>query len=160
MNIRTAALATIGAVLASAIAGPVVDASETTYNAITRQFASDVGDKKAGEKRQSKAGDSVPIAKCIEDIDAAVRINKQRTLSVIVINTDVAATTLEQEKVRTGFTFGEIYVAHSLALATRKKFDAIAKLRKSGKTWEQIAREHNVTLKGSRELIRQIRENA
>jgi hypothetical protein len=158
MNKRTAALVAIGSVLTSAIAVPGADGSETTHNAITRQFASDVGDKKSAEKRQRKAIEAVPIAKCIEDIDAAVRVNKQRAVSVIVINTDVAATTLEQEKARTGFSFGEIYVAHSLALATHKTFDAFAKLKKSGKTWEQIAREHNVTLKGSRELLQQIKE--
>lgn len=158
MKNRTATLVAIGAMATSAIAVSVADASETSYNAITRQFASDVGDKQSGGDRKSSAAGSVPIAKCIADIDAAVRANKQRTLSVIVINTDVAATTLEQEKARTGFTFGEIYVAHSLALATRKKFDTMVKLKKSGKTWEQIAREHNVTLKGSRELLRQIKE--
>ena len=158
MKNRTAALVAIGSVLSSAMAVPGAHASETSHNAIARQFASDVGDKKSAEKRQSKAVDTVPISKCIEDIDAAVRVNKQRALSVIVINTDVASTTLEQEKARTGFSFGEIYVAHSLAFATHKKFDVIAKLKKSGKTWDQIAREHNVTLKGSRELLRQIKE--
>ena len=155
MNNRIAALVAIGGALSAAVA----DASETSLNAITRQFASDVGEKQTGRNRQRRAIDSVPIAKCIADIDAAVRANKQRTLSVIVINTDVAATTLEQEKARTGFTFGEIYVAHSLALATRKKFDSMVKLRKSGQTWEQIARAHNVVLKGSRELLRQIKES-
>ena len=160
MNNKTAALAALGALLPSVIAVEIADASETSYNAITRQFASDVGEKQSTENRPGGIIESVPIAKCIEDIDAAVRVNKQRALSVIVINTDVASTTLEQEKARTGFTFGEIYVAHSLALATRKKFDAIVKLKKSGKTWEQIAREHKVTLKGSRELIRQIKEKA
>jgi hypothetical protein len=70
----------------------------------------------------------------------------------------VAAATLEQQKAQTGFSLGEIYVAHSLALATHKRFEEIAKLKKSGKSWEKIALEHNVALKGSRELIRQIKE--
>ena len=102
--------------------------------------------------------DPKAIAKLIEDINAAVRTNKQRMLSIIVINTDVASSTLEQEKARTGLSFGELYVAHSLALATRKKFSAIVALQKSGKTWAQIAKSHNVTLKGSSELIKEMQK--
>ena len=104
------------------------------------------------------ADDSAAITKLIDDINAAVRTDRARMLSIITINTDVGASTLEKQKAQTGFSFGEVYVAHSLALATHKKFDAIAKLKKTGKTWAQIAREHNVTLKGSRELIRQMQQ--
>jgi PIN domain nuclease of toxin-antitoxin system len=102
------------------------------------------------------AEDAAAIAKLIEDINAAVRTNKQRMLSIITINTDVAATTLEQEKERTGLSFGDVYVAHSLALATKKKFSAIVALKKSGQSWAQIAKSHNVTLKGSSDLIREM----
>jgi hypothetical protein len=79
-------------------------------------------------------------------------------LSIITINTDVATSTLEEEKARTGLSLGEIYVAHSLALATKKKFSAIIALHKSGQSWAQIARSHNVTLKGSSELIREMQK--
>lgn len=98
------------------------------------------------------ADDATAIAKLINDINAAVRTDKRRMLSIITINTDVAVTTLEQEKARTGLTFGDIYVAHSLALATKKKFDAIVTLKKSGQSWAQIARAHKVSLKGVGEL--------
>jgi len=101
--------------------------------------------------------DPVSIAKLIDDINAAVRSNKQRMLSIITINTDIAASQLEQEKTRTGMSFGDVYVAHSLALATKKKFNAIVELHKSGKTWADIAKSHNVTLKGSSELIEQMK---
>ena len=104
------------------------------------------------------AEDAAAIAKLIGDINAAVRTDKQRMLSIITINTDVAATTLEQEKVRTGLTFGDVYVAHSLALATKKKFSAIVALHKSGQSWAEIAKSHNVTLKGSSELIREMQK--
>jgi hypothetical protein len=102
------------------------------------------------------ADQSKAIAQLIRDIDTAVQANKQRTLSIITINTDVAATTLEQQKTRYNLSFGEVYVAHALSLATRKKFDAIVKMQKSGKTWAQIARDHNVVLKGSRGLIKEM----
>jgi hypothetical protein len=104
------------------------------------------------------AEDAAAIAKLIDDINAAVRANKQRMLSIITINTDVAASTLEQERARTGLSFGELYVAHSLALATKKKFSAVVTLKKSGQSWPQIAKSHNVRLKGSSELIKEMQK--
>jgi hypothetical protein len=98
------------------------------------------------------ADESTAIAKLVDDINAAARADKQRMLSIITINTDIATTTLEKEKARTGLSFGDIYVAHSLSLATRKKFDAIVSLKKSGQSWAQIARAHKVSLKGAAEL--------
>ena len=104
------------------------------------------------------AEDAAAIAKLIDDINAAARTNKQRMLSIITINTDVATSTLERQKAETGMTFGDVYVAHSLALATKKKFSAIVALHKSGQSWAQIAKSHNVTLKGSSELIREMKK--
>jgi PIN domain nuclease of toxin-antitoxin system len=100
--------------------------------------------------------DPKAIAKLIDEINAAIRTNKQRMLSILVINTDVAAATLQKEKAQTGLSFGEIYVAHSLALATNKKFSAIMALKKSGKSWAEIATAHKVVLKGSNELIKEM----
>jgi hypothetical protein len=111
-------------------------------------------------KSQTKAvaADPKAIAKLIDDINAAARTNKERMISIIVINTDVAGTTLERQKKETGLTFGDLYVAHSLALATKKKFSAILGLHKSGQSWAQIAKSQNVTLKGSSELIREMQK--
>jgi hypothetical protein len=104
------------------------------------------------------ADESTAISKLIDDINAAVRTDKARMLSIITINIDVAATSLEQEKARTGLSFGDIYVAHSLALATKKTFSSMVALKKSGQSWAQIAKSHNVTLKGSRELIKEMQK--
>jgi 3-oxoacyl-[acyl-carrier-protein] synthase III len=112
-------------------------------------------DKSAGATVRA---DPATIAKLIDDINAAVRTNKERMLSIIVINTDVATATLEREKRETGMTFGDIYVAHSLSLATRKKFSTIIALHKNGQTWAQIAKSHNVSLKGSSELIKEMQK--
>jgi hypothetical protein len=111
-------------------------------------------------KSQAKTvtADPKAIAKLIDDINAAARTNKERMISIIVINTDVAPTTLEQQKKETGLTLGDVYVAHSLALATKKKFSAIVALHKSGQSWAQIAKSHNVTLKGSSELIKEMQK--
>ncbi len=101
------------------------------------------------------ADDSRAIAKLIDDINVAVRADKRRILSIITINTDVAAATLEKEQARTGLSIGDIYVAHSLALATRKKFNEIVALKKGGQSWTLIARAHKVSLKGSAELLKE-----
>lgn len=109
------------------------------------------------DKSQAAGADhSKAIAKLIRDINAAVRGDKRRMLSLIVINTNVAATTLEQQKARTGLSFGDLYVAHSLTLATRKKFDDIVAMKAGGQSWAQIARAHKVSLKGSTELLREM----
>lgn len=100
--------------------------------------------------------DSKAVAKLIRDINAAVREDKRRMLSIIVINTNVAATTLEQQKARTGLSFGDIYVAHALSLATRKKFDSIVALKAAGQSWSQIARAHKVSLKGSTGVLKEM----
>lgn len=104
--------------------------------------------------------DSKAVAKLIRDINAAVREDKRRMLSIIVINTNVAATTLEQQKARTGLSFGDLYVAHALSLATRKKFNTIVALKTGGQSWAQIARAHKVSLKGSTELLKEMMKNS
>lgn len=146
----------IGAILSATIAG-LTNASEENPNAVTEKYASEHRAVNP-ENRKRNAHDSVSIGKLIDDINAAVRSNKQRMLSIITINTDVAASQLEEEKARTGMTFGDVYVAHSLALATKKKFNAIVALHKSGKSWADIAKSHNVTLKGSSDLIEQMKK--
>jgi hypothetical protein len=108
----------------------------------------------------TSADDSRAIAKLIRDINAAAEKDKRRILSIIVINTNVAATTLEQQKARTGLTLGDIYVAHALSLATRKKFDSIMALKTGGQSWSQIARAHNVSLKGSTSLLKEMMKNS
>jgi hypothetical protein len=114
--------------------------------------------KKDKSSGAAVAADPKAIAKLIDDINAAARTNKERMISIIVINTDVATTTLEREKKETGLTLGDVYVAHSLALATKEKFSAIIALHKSGQSWAQIAMSHNVRLKGSSELIREMQK--
>lgn len=115
--------------------------------------------KGKSEANRPVAADPKAISKLIEEINAAVRKNKERMLSIIVINTDVAATTLEKQKAESGLTFGDVYVAHSLALATRKKFTAIMAMKKSGKPWAEIAKSHGVSLKGSNELIKEMQQH-
>jgi len=104
------------------------------------------------------ADDSAAIKKLIADINAAAKVNKERMVRIIVINTDVAASTLEQEKARTGLSYGELYVAHSLSLACHKTFKQIVALKDSGYSWAKIAQMHEVSLRGSATILKQMLE--
>lgn len=102
------------------------------------------------------AKDSATIEKLIADINAAAKTNKTRMLKIIVINTDVAASTLELEKSRTGLSYGDVYVAHSLAMASHKSFNQIVALKASGQSWSRIAQTHNVSLRGSTAALKEM----
>ena len=102
------------------------------------------------------ADDSAAIHKLIVDINAAAKTNKARILRIMVINTDVAALTLEQEKSRTGLSYGELYVAHSLAMASHKSFNQIVALKASGQSWARIAQMHKVSLQGSTAALKEM----
>lgn len=104
----------------------------------------------------AQADDSAAIEKLIAEINAAAKGNKQRMVRIIVINTDVAATTLEKEKTATGLSYGEIYAAHSLAMACHKTFKEIVALKSRGQTWSQIAQTHKVSLRGSTAALREM----
>ena len=96
------------------------------------------------------------INKLIADIDAAAKTNKARLLKIMVINTDVAASTLEGEKARTGLSFGEVYVAHSLAMASHKTFRQIVAAKTGGQSWAAIAAANKVSLKGSTAALKEM----
>lgn len=102
------------------------------------------------------ADDTAAINKLIAEINAAAKTNKARMMKIIIINTDVAAATLEQEKARTGLSLGEVYVAHSLAMASRKTFSQIAAAKASGQSWAKIAETNKVSLKGSTAALKEM----
>jgi hypothetical protein len=104
----------------------------------------------------ARADDSAAINKLIANINSAAKTNKARMLRIMVINTDVAAATLEQEKSRTGLSLGEVYVAHSIAMASKKNFNEIVALKANGQSWAAIAQAHKVSLKGSTAALREM----
>ena len=103
-----------------------------------------------------RADSTAAINKLIADIDAAAKTNKARLLKIMVINTDVAASTLEGEKARTGLSFGEVYVAHSLAMASHKTFSQIVAAKAGGQSWANIAAANKVSLKGSTAVLKEM----
>ena len=104
----------------------------------------------------ARANDTAAINKLIADINAAAKANKARMMKIMVINTDVAASTLEQEKARTGLSLGEVYVAHSLAMASHKTFNQIVALKAAGQSWAKIAETNKVSLKGSTAALKEM----
>ena len=104
----------------------------------------------------ARADDSAAIAKLIAEINAAAKTNTARMMKVIVINTDVAASTLEMQKSRTGLSYGDVYVAHSLAMASHKSFDKMVALKASGQSWARIAQMHKVSLRGSTAALKEM----
>ena len=149
MRTRASVLVLVGLVLLALQAGSKAVERDKTSGIL-------VGSNRNSEAAQAAADDSKAIDKLIREINAAVREDKRRMMSIIIINTNVAATTLEQQKARTGLSFGDIYVAHALSLATRKKFDTIISSKTRGRSWSQIARAHNVSLKGSTALLNEM----
>ena len=127
----------------------------TSSRAIERDRSFEISSKDRS-RAAAAAVDPRAINRLISEINAAAQKDKRRILSLMVINTNVAATTLEQQKARTGLSLGDIYVAHALSLATRKKFDTIVALKTGGQSWSQIARAHNVSLKGSTEMLKEM----
>jgi len=115
-----------------------------------------VSPKKKSPAATAGANDSAAINKLIADINAAAKANKARMLRIIIINTDVAGTTLEQEKSRTGLSLGEVYVAHSLAMASHKSFNQIVALNAKGQSWAKIAQMHNISLRGSTAALKEM----
>ena len=71
-----------------------------------------------------------------------------RALKSISNSTRVPVATLQTEKAQTGLSVGDLYVAHAIASAAGKPFAGIVAAKRSGKTWPQIAGDHNVSLGG------------
>jgi hypothetical protein len=115
-----------------------------------------VWSKKKSTSAMAGSDDSAAINKLIADVNAAATANKARMLRIIIINTDVAGSTLEQEKSRTGLSLGEVYVVHSLAMASHKSFNQIVALKAKGQSWAKIAQMHSVSLRGSAAALKEM----
>jgi hypothetical protein len=82
--------------------------------------------------------------------DASKPGGPARVVQSISKSTGVPAATLEKEKASTGFSYGDIFAAHSIAKASGKTFEAIAALKKKGQTWDQIAEANGVDIGGKK----------
>ena len=82
--------------------------------------------------------------------DASKPGGPAKVVQSISKSTGVPAATLEKQKTSTGFSYGDIFAAHSIAKASGKTFEAIAALKKKGQTWDQIAEANGVDIGGKK----------
>ena len=108
------------------------------------------------DRSPAAANDLRAINKLISEINAAEKADAKRMLSIVIINTNVAGETLKKQKSRLGFSLGEVYVAHSLALASRKSFDQIVASKVRGDSWAKIAQMNRVSLQGSTAALKEM----
>jgi hypothetical protein len=93
---------------------------------------------------------SIPQTIARLNADAQKPGGEERVLKSISASTNVPVATLAKEKATSGFTLGDLYVAHALANAAEKSFAELAKLKKQGQTWDKIADANNVSLGGKK----------
>ncbi len=86
--------------------------------------------------------------------DAAKPGGPAKVVQSISKSTGVPAATLESQKASTGFSYGDIYAAYSIARASGKNFAEIAALKKKGQTWDQIAEANGVSLGGQKKVAK------
>jgi hypothetical protein len=99
---------------------------------------------------------AAPIKQTIASINADAQKpgGEERILKSISASTHVPVATLAKEKASTGFSYGDLYVAHSIASASGKSFNDVAKLKGQGQTWEKIADANNVSLDGKKKVTK------
>jgi hypothetical protein len=100
-----------------------------------------------------------PAASTIQTIarinaDAQKPGGPDRVLQSISASTHVPAATLEKQKAKTGLTYGDLFMAHSIAKAAGKSFEEIAAMKAKGQTWDQISDANNVSLDGKKKVVK------
>jgi hypothetical protein len=78
----------------------------------------------------------------------------ERVLQSISASTHVPVATLEKQKAKSGLSYGDLFMAHSIAKATGKSFDDIAAMKSKGETWDKIADANNVSLDGKKKVVK------
>jgi hypothetical protein len=110
----------------------------------------------------ARADDASLIKKIIAQLnsDAKTPAGEARALQSISKSTRVPVARLQAEKTQTGWTVGDLYVAHAIAAASGKEFSQIVAARRSGQAWAQIAAAHNVSLSGGAKSTAKTSEGA
>lgn len=73
----------------------------------------------------------------------------EAVMKSISASTHVPVATLEKQKAKSGFSYGDLYAAHAIAKAAGKSFDEVAAMKK-GQTWDKVAEANNVSLDGKK----------
>jgi len=80
----------------------------------------------------------------------------ERVMKSISASMHIPVATLEKEKAKSNFSYGDLYAAHAIAKASGKTFADIAALKSSGKKWDKIAEENNVSLDGKKKVAKTV----
>lgn len=78
----------------------------------------------------------------------------EQALKSISASTNVPVATLEKQKAKSGLSYGDLFIAHSIAKAAGKNFNEIAALKASGQSWDTIADANNVSLDGKKKSVK------
>lgn len=80
------------------------------------------------------------------DREASDPAGEDRVLTRLSDDLGLSKETLKQQKEQSGLSYGNLFIANSLAKSSDTTFDQITAERKSGKGWGQIANSHNIRL--------------
>ena len=79
----------------------------------------------------------------------------ERVMQSISASTHVPVGTLEKGKAKYKLSYGDLFMAYSIASASGKTFDDIAARKAKGATWQKVADEVNVSLDGKKKVAKQ-----
>jgi hypothetical protein len=79
----------------------------------------------------------------------------ERVMKSISASTHVPVATLEKGKARYKLSYGDLFMAYSIASASGKTFDDIAALKAKGESWQKVADEVGVSLDGKKKVAKQ-----
>lgn len=80
------------------------------------------------------------------DREAQQERGEERVLARLSADLALSEETLRAQKQSTNLSYGNLFIAHSLARATGNTFESIVSTHHNGKAWGQIAQEHNIKL--------------
>jgi hypothetical protein len=95
------------------------------------------------------ADDEANLNRVLGSLNARANMpnGKNYVMAVVSRETKVPIKTLAMEQSQTGFGFGELFAAHTVAAASGKSFQEIATLRlKQRKNWSQMSQQLNVDI--------------
>jgi hypothetical protein len=80
------------------------------------------------------------------ELEAANSEGRERVYQKLSKELDIPVAALREQKERTRFGFGQLFIANSLAKESGKSFEEIEQEFRSGKGWGRIAEEHDLEL--------------
>lgn len=99
-------------------------------------------------RSQEKSKEVEKLERHAQELDQEARNTEKqdRVYEKLSEELSVPVATLKKQRERTGFGFGQIFIANALAKESGKSFDQVAGEFRSGKGWGRIAKENDVKL--------------